>query len=62
MKQYNDNSVFYKSFKHIAFSAFWILVACIVVILFLRLNQWNNEQLQVCMDRGYSLLQCQLTK
>jgi len=62
MKTYNNDSWLYKSFKHFAFSAFWLLVIALVVILFLRLNQWNNEQLQTCMDRGYSFAQCQLLK
>lgn len=62
MKQYSNDSNFYKSFKHITFTLFWFLISALVFILILRLNQWNNEQITTCMDRGYEYYQCILVK
>jgi len=50
-----------KIFHHIAFTLFWSLLIAVIITSIMRINQWNDGQIQLCVDRGYSYERCKLS-
>lgn len=51
-------TLFDKICHHVAFTTFWTLVILLVVILTLRFNQWENQNINACIEKGNSYNQC----
>lgn len=47
-----------KIIHHIAFTLFWGLVVALVVVLFMIISQWETENINNCIQRGYSEIVC----
>ena len=47
-----------KIFHHFAFTFFWVLVIAVIITTWMRIDQFDEELLKDCIDKGYTYNQC----
>lgn len=47
-----------KIFHHVAFTTFWGLVLGLLVITVLQINQWENNMINICIQKDHTYNEC----